>query len=95
MSDLSYYRDEIIRAALHSIDRGTTIPAAISAAVDSALEFALINKLNESEDIPLREVLSEEALREATFMVATRRQPTPPPLPAGKNKESEWWKLNR
>ena len=93
MSDLSYYRDEIVRTALHSIASGTDPGVAISAAVDSALEFALINRVNEEEEVPLREFLTEDELRDQTFMVATRRQPTPPVAPTGKNRGSEWYRI--
>lgn len=95
MSDLSYYRDEIIRAALHSITKGTSVDIAISAAVDSALEFALMDRLNHETDVPLAKALTEHELREATFLVATRRQVAPPALPPTTKKESPWWKLNQ
>ena len=95
MSDLTYYRDEIIRAALHSISRGTSVDVAITAAVDSAFEFTLLDKLNHEADVPLAKALTEHELREATFLVATRRQVAPPALRPTTKKESPWWKLNQ
>lgn len=95
MTDLTYYRDEIIRAALHSITKGTSVDIAISAAVDSALEFALMDRLNHEADVPLAKALTEHELREATFLVATRRQVAPPALPPEGKENKSWWKLNQ
>lgn len=92
MTSNSYYRDEIIRACLYAIDQGEDIPQSISNAVDSAMEFAALNAVA-IVDTPLRDALGDDAFREATFMVATRRQQAPPPLPTGKKKESDWWKI--
>lgn len=88
----SYYRDEIVRAALHAIDRGEPVSQAISDAVDSAMEFAALNAVS-VVDAPLRDALGDDAFKEATFMVATRRQRVPPALPPERTKESAWWKI--
>ena len=89
---MNYQRNEIIRAALKSIDAGTPVHQAITNAVDSALEYASLEALN-TPDHPMRKALTEEQLRETHFKTATRRQLAPDPLPSGKHKESDWWKL--
>lgn len=89
---MSYQRDEIIRAALKSIDAGVPVHQAITDAVDSALEFAALETLNTPEH-PMRKALTEKELTNTNFITATRRQLAPEPLPTGKHKESDWWKL--
>jgi len=92
MTTNSYYRDEIIRACLHAIDKGDDIPQSISNAVDSAMEFAAIRALY-TPDSGGRKALTEDEWNEAAFKTATRRQQDPVPLPTGNNKESPWWKI--
>lgn len=92
MTSNSYYRDEIIRACLHAIDKGEDISQSISNAVDSAMEFAALRALYTPES-GNRKALTKRQWEESAFMSATRRQLPGPPLPPEDKKPSDWWKL--
>lgn len=84
------HRDEIIRSALHAIDKGESVPQAIADAVDVALEYGALNALNTPEN-PAREYLTEREFAETAFATATRRQVPGPALPPEGEENKPWW----
>ena len=83
-------RDQLIRTALHAIERGMPVEIAITNAVDSALETAGLSSALQ-EHAPLRDVMTPAQIEDIAAIVGNRRMEQPPAKPTGKNPESPWW----